>query len=363
MQKIYKGAIIGCGLIADYHARAYKFIENVTLHAVCDVNPKAAKRLAKNYNIPNVYKNAIKLLKNKSIDFVEILTPHSSHLELTTLALRHNKHINLQKVPTVNLDEFNKMKKLIRENEQVIRIFENFRYYEPYTFSKQLIKDNTIGKVQIVNITKYGGLKNSLAKGFRRLQSYKWRLSKSDNHKHPTIFDDGYHKHSLIEYFLGETVTKVRGWCKYNTVIPGIKIDSPIDIHYYTKNNKLGKFQSANIKIRIENNFYPCDEIIEIIGRSGIIKIFGGHGLLFNKEHDSQIKQGVHWMGRNSKWNINDKLNLDIRDSFVKGLEKFIQSLNGKKDSTFTLSDAENSLKIGLGIIKSLEYNKAIHID
>ena len=177
-----------------------------------DKNLTSAKSIAKYGKNVRIYK--ITRITNVDIDFIEILTPHSTHLTLVKEALKYNKNINLQKVLTVTLEEFLELKEIISQSNIKFRVFENFRYYAPYQFAKRLIEKGKIGKVQIVNIQKIGGTRDPLQNGLQQLLSYKWRIKESENYKHPTIFDDGYHKHSLIEYFLGERVTKVRGWCR-----------------------------------------------------------------------------------------------------------------------------------------------------
>ncbi len=357
MNKIYHGGIIGCGLISQFHAWAYDKTEQIKLEAVADSELTNAKKLAKQFKVKNIYRDYRQMLQAHDLDFVEVLTPHSSHLEIVQQAAKSGVDVNLQKPPTVTLVEFEQMKRIARENKIKLRVLENFRFYEPYQFARKLIDNNVIGPVKVVNIKKWGAIKNSLQGGIQRIRAYAWRRKENENHQHPTLFDDGYHKHSLIEYFLGEEVKSVRAWCGYDKILPGLATDSPAQVEYYTQNGKLGTFQSVNSKIKIKNNFYPCDEMIEINGTRGMIMIFGGHGLLFSDKHQSPIRQGVYWLSDDSQWQFSNQMNLDIRDSFVDGMEEFVQFLDGnvaEDDLIFNLEDAEQSLKMGLAIVKSL---------
>jgi predicted dehydrogenase len=359
MSKKYRGALIGCGLISPFHARAYQTIERVELAAVADKNYRHARQLAQRFKVNNVYRDYEQMLKEQTLDFVEVLTPHSSHFKIAQLAIDFGLNINLQKPPTVNLKKFVNLKREVQDKQVKLRIFENFRFYEPYQYARNLIDNNQIGQVKVVNIKKWGAMKNALQGGLQRVKAYAWRRKNKENHQHPTLFDDGYHKHSLIEYFLKDKIDSVRAWCGYDNVLPGLKVDSPAHVEYLTDSNKLGIFQSVNSSIRIENHFYPCDETIEITGSKGIILIFGGHGQLFSKEHRSPIKQGVYWFeNRTNQWHFSDEMNLDIRDSFVRGLKEFVAFLDDDKSEeelVFNMDDAENSLKMGLGIVKSLK--------
>lgn len=354
-KKIYNGAIVGCGIISKFHALAYSNVDNVKLKAVCDINSNNANKLAEAYNVPKTYTDYKQLFAEVDLDFVEILTPHTQRIDIINEAAKKNININLQKVPALSIKEFNNIQKIVKENNVILRVFENFRYYEPYKFAKDLIDKGTIGSVESVNIKKYGGTKNYIDKDMvQELKASLWRMTERENYKHPTLFDDGYHKHSLIEYFLGEPVEKVRAWCGYKELFPGIKVDSPADVQYFTKSNKLATYQTINMDIKVENNFYSCDEIIDIAGSKGLIMIFGGHGELFTNAHESKIKKGVYWLDSKYNWQFSDQMNMDIRNSFTVGLTEFIKLLEGNTNIRFNLIDAENSLRIGLATVQSL---------
>lgn len=356
--KTYKAAIIGCGIISKHHIEAYEKVNRAQLVAVCDKDLKLAQRIAEKYSIHQVYGDYKELFDKENLDFVEILTPHSQRTEIIKQAIKNSVHINLQKVPATTIEEFENIVKTTSQNKIKLRVFENFRYYEPYQFAKDLIDKGTIGKIEIVNIKKYGAIKNAVtANKKQRIKAYAWRRTESENYKHPVLFDDGYHKHSLIEYFLGEPIDKVRAWSGYKKIFLRMSVDSPANVQYFTESNKLGTFQTINLNIRIENNFYPCDETIEILGSKGIIMVFGGHGKLFTDKHNSYIKQGVYWLDSKSRWHFSNEMDLDIRNSFTKGLEEFIELLEGRKTLLFNLNDAENSLRMGLAIVKSLRNN------
>ena len=72
-----KSALIGCGVISEFHARAYNKTNSAELVAVCDINLNRAKKTAKKFNVKNIFSDYQKLLKNEELDFIEILTQHS----------------------------------------------------------------------------------------------------------------------------------------------------------------------------------------------------------------------------------------------------------------------------------------------
>jgi predicted dehydrogenase len=91
--------IIGCGGIANgKHMPSLKKIKNVEMVAFCDIIEEKAKKAAKEYGSGDAkvyvgedsYK---KLLEDKSIDVVHVLTHNTLHSPMTCDALEAGKHV------------------------------------------------------------------------------------------------------------------------------------------------------------------------------------------------------------------------------------------------------------------------------
>lgn len=74
MKNKLKVGIISCGMIArSAHIPAYlRFSEYYDIVAVCDINIVAAKKTAKDFNIPLFYGDADEMLENNKLDVVSI---------------------------------------------------------------------------------------------------------------------------------------------------------------------------------------------------------------------------------------------------------------------------------------------------
>ncbi len=167
--------------------------------------------MAKSTNVSKVYTDYEELLHDNEIDAVEILTPHQFHTCLTIKAAEAGKHISLQKVPCLKLSEMDQMIEATKKARVHFRIFENFRFYPPYQKAMELIEQGVIGKPERVDVSMWGGV-SALEAWDVPLSAWKWRISEGGNYKSPTIFDDGYHKHSIIAKFLGEPIESVLAW-------------------------------------------------------------------------------------------------------------------------------------------------------
>ena len=77
-----RGAIIGCGMIAEYHLRGWLRIPEVEIVALCDPDcTRAAARGKEFVPAARLYDSLDGLLAAEALDFVEILTPPWLHRE------------------------------------------------------------------------------------------------------------------------------------------------------------------------------------------------------------------------------------------------------------------------------------------
>ncbi|WP_412990386.1 Gfo/Idh/MocA family protein [Pediococcus siamensis] len=93
--------IIGCGGIAhNKHFPALsQFKDEVDLVAFCDIIPERAEESAKNFGVPGakVYTDYHELLKDKTIDIVNVLTPNVAHAPITIAAFEAGKNVYCEK--------------------------------------------------------------------------------------------------------------------------------------------------------------------------------------------------------------------------------------------------------------------------
>jgi predicted dehydrogenase len=104
--------IIGCGGIANgKHMPALRQVPQAEMVAFCDIIPERAERAAKEYGTPDakVYTDYKKLLADKTIDVVHVLTPNRHHSYITVDALEAGKHVMCEKPMAINSAEAKKM--------------------------------------------------------------------------------------------------------------------------------------------------------------------------------------------------------------------------------------------------------------
>src|SRR5437763_908489 len=91
-------ALVGCGMIAHFHARALKEVPGTAIKALVSRSGSKAEGLAASTGITcDVYPELAPVLARKDIDIVIVTTPSGAHLEPAVAAARAGKHVVVEK--------------------------------------------------------------------------------------------------------------------------------------------------------------------------------------------------------------------------------------------------------------------------
>ncbi|WP_435006975.1 Gfo/Idh/MocA family protein [Tundrisphaera lichenicola] len=97
--------IVGCGMIAEFHARAIAEIPGARLVAVLDRNPpKAAKIAALAVGECLAFDNLDEMLAHPELDVVCVCTPSGAHLDPAVRSAKAGKHVVVEKPLEVTVD-------------------------------------------------------------------------------------------------------------------------------------------------------------------------------------------------------------------------------------------------------------------
>jgi predicted dehydrogenase len=225
-------AIVGCGRISDLHELGYRGREDAHIVAVCDKEHKAAREKAEAWGVGKVVTDYQELLADPEIDLVELLVPHHLHARMTVAACQAGKHVSVQKPMALTPAEADRMIEAADNAGVVLRVYENFRFYEPAVRAKQMIDAGEIGEPQMIRMHVNTG---TLDTGWEvPLSALAWRFDEGKCGGGPLIFDHGYHLFSLAHYLMGE-VERVYAWIDRSPVAPQMVVDAPATIMFQFK--------------------------------------------------------------------------------------------------------------------------------
>ena len=98
-------AIVGCGMIAGFHARALQDVPGAHLTALVSRNLANARKLADSVQAPcDCYADLAPVLARKDVDAVIVTTPSGAHMEPAVAAARVGKHVVVEKPLEVTLE-------------------------------------------------------------------------------------------------------------------------------------------------------------------------------------------------------------------------------------------------------------------
>lgn len=152
-----KTAILGAGspnIATNHHLPGSVMAGNVEIVALCDINDGVYK-YAEKHNI-KAYTDYAKMLVDSGIDMIQVATPDQFHCEHTSMALKANKHVLLQKPPCLNMEELTKLRDAAEKSTGRLKIILNQRYTSLSRSIKHYLGKGVIGELREI-IIKYRG--------------------------------------------------------------------------------------------------------------------------------------------------------------------------------------------------------------
>lgn len=150
MDKILKLAMIGCGGIAvGKHIPSYLKLKNVQIVAICDIIEEKVHKAIKDFSLKDVeiYTDYKEMLKDGKIDAVCVLTPNSSHCQITVDALNAGKHVMCEKPMAISYDEAMQMVSAAEKTGKILTIGYQNRYRQDSFYLKQVCDNGELGDI------------------------------------------------------------------------------------------------------------------------------------------------------------------------------------------------------------------------
>ena len=142
--------IVGCGMVADFHARAVCAMTGGHLCAVFSRRQANADRLARQYGAA-AYTNYRAFLKHPGLEIVTIATPSGAHLEPAAAAARAGKHVVCEKPLEVTLERVDRMIRVCQKNQVMLAAIFQRRFLDAVRYFKQAVDAGRLGTVSLAD--------------------------------------------------------------------------------------------------------------------------------------------------------------------------------------------------------------------
>lgn len=147
--KKWRVGIIGIGgIFKGSHIWEYLEDERLEVVALCDIIEERATEI-RDKHFPNaaVYTDFRELLKDETIDSVDICTPNYLHSIIAVAAFEAGKHVFCEKPDAVNVEEVLKMNRAAEKAGKTLMIMRNNRFSPASQYAKKYIESGAMGDI------------------------------------------------------------------------------------------------------------------------------------------------------------------------------------------------------------------------
>lgn len=344
MNKKINWGIIGCGVIADSHAKAVIGSEKTVLAAVCDIIPEKAKKLADLYNAEKIYDNYNDLLADSNIDAVSICTPSGMHGQMVQDAAAAGKHILCEKPMEITSDKM----------DALINAVDKAGVKMGCVFQRRLLKEAVAVK-EALDSGRFGRviLADAYLKYYRSPEYYRsadWRATWEWDGG-GALMNQGIHGIDLLTWLVGD-VESVFARCA--TQIYDFDVEDTAIASLKFKNGAVGNIEGTT-------SVYPAqDTRFEIHCERGSI-IFGDAGIKQWKLKDS-IEEAPSFDNTDSNVGIKDDPTKLSKFSHLPFVDNLADAIINDKSPMIMPRDARKAVDLILAIYKSSNEKREIII-
>ena len=144
--------IVGCGMIADFHAQALRSIAGARLIGVTDVNFAGAQIFAEKHGVL-AYKTYEDMLKDDAVGAVCICTPSGYHAELAKSALLAGKHVAVEKPIAMTVSDADAVIEAAEKSGKLLTVISQLRFSQDVIRLKEAVQNGSLGQIRFCNLS------------------------------------------------------------------------------------------------------------------------------------------------------------------------------------------------------------------
>ena len=334
--------IIGCGVIADFHANAlFGLSEEAVLVGVADARLPAAERFAKEKQVC-AFASVEEMLACPEIDVVTICVPSGLHAELAIKAANAGKHIIVEKPMAITKEQLDAMEEACTRNGVMLSSVAQSRFTSGVRKAKQAIEDGYIGKMVCADVYMK----------FNRTQEYYntggWRGTKAMDGG-GALMNQGIHGVDLLLYLAGD-VKSVYAVSK--TLARQIEVEDTLSAVLEFKSGATGVIQATT-------SVYPgYPRRLELNGDKGTIVLEEGNLVRWDMEDTTLPEVTLKSNVRSSASAPTDF----SADNHTKQFKDVIQALRNGTKPLVDLREGRRAVDLILAIYQSAEERRVIEL-
>ncbi|MCE9545489.1 MAG: Gfo/Idh/MocA family oxidoreductase [Planctomycetia bacterium] len=190
--------VIGCGMIANFHAKAIAELRSARLVACFDSRAESADRFAAAHGC-RAYHKLPEMLADPKLDIVTICTPSGAHMEPAIAAANAGKHVIVEKPLEITLRRCDKIIEACEKNNVKLSTIFPSRFHAASLELKRAINEGRFGRLTVGD---------AYVKWFRTQQYYDsgawrgtWQLDGGG-----ALMNQAVHSVDLLTWLMGPVV-------------------------------------------------------------------------------------------------------------------------------------------------------------
>ncbi len=149
-EKVIRFGIVGPGNIANKFAEAVALCDDAVVGAVASRTQARGEAFAQKHGIATVYDSYEALMKDPEIDAIYVAVPHTWHVELSILAMRHKKAVLCEKPCAVSLAQAEQLIAVAKEEDVLFMEALWTRFLPTHLKAHEWIAQGKIGDVRLL---------------------------------------------------------------------------------------------------------------------------------------------------------------------------------------------------------------------
>ncbi len=332
--------LVGLGMGGETHAREIKNMKEGELIAVYGRNPEKAKKFAETFGAKRWYADFRRMLDDKEVDIVNVLTPNGLHRDFAVAAAEAGKHLIVEKPIEITLERADAIINACRKHKVKLAVIYQMRFGNAVRKLKQAVDAGVFGKLI---------LGDAYDKAFRTHAYYAndyWRGTK-EIEGGGSVITQAIHAIDLLQWLMGP-VSAV--YAKKKTATHKVEVEDLAVAVVTFRNGALGVIESST-------STYPAlKSRIEVHGENGSAIVNGEYDEMLywnvaNSDEKTDVPQGFQF------GDISDpRLFPEVRHRYE--FEDVIDAIKKNRDPLVSGEEGRKSLAIVHAIYRSAESGK-----
>ncbi len=208
-KKIIGIGIVGSGFARTTQVPGFKDCIGARVVAISSGHRENAERVAEEFKIRNVVDDWRDLVTREDVDLVSVVTPPSTHMEITLAALEQGKHVVCEKPMAMNADEARRMTEAAASSKVMALIDHELRFLNSRKMMRAMLNNGVIGKIRHCTYV--------FRSDYRGVLDRPWDWWSDENMGGGTLGAIGSHAIDSMRWMLGAEASEV--FCMLSTHI------------------------------------------------------------------------------------------------------------------------------------------------